>query len=95
MQSFPGIKASSGATSQPIKEAVLAGVFPSSLYSAEDKQGVEFALGGQYTTNSFSVFGLEYYFQSEGYSKKAWQDQIDFIRLMGYRTGYDFFRSGV
>ncbi|EOW2733749.1 hypothetical protein ACOV22_000786 [Klebsiella michiganensis] len=72
------------------KEAVLAGVFPSSLYSAEDKQGVEFALGGQYTTDSFSVFGLEYYFQSEGYSKKAWQDQIDFIRLMGYRTGYDF-----
>lgn len=64
------------------------GQFPSSLYSSEDKQGIELAIGGQYTTNTFSVLGLEYYYQSEGYSKSEWRKQTEFIRYLNKNTGY-------
>jgi len=67
---------------------VQAWQFPSSLYSTENKQGIELAIGGQYTTNRFSVLGLEYYFQSEGYSKSEWREQTDFIRYLNKETGY-------
>lgn len=62
--------------------------FPSSLYSQGKKNGAELAIGGQYTTNNFSVFGLEYYLQSEGYSKSEWREQTDFIRYLNKKTGY-------
>lgn len=70
------------------KEKVQQWRFPSSLYSAENKAGAELAIGGQYTTDRFSVFGLEYYFQSEGYSKSEWREQTDFIRYLNKKTGY-------
>ncbi|WMU75509.1 hypothetical protein OQ483_24430 (plasmid) [Enterobacter bugandensis] len=63
--------------------------FPSSLYSAEDKPGVELAVGGEYTADNFSLFGLEYYFQSEGYSRSQWQKQNELLRFLNARTGYD------
>jgi len=62
--------------------------FPSSLYSTEQKEGVELAVGGQYTSDSFSVFGLEYYFQSEGYSRAQWRKQNDLISFLNKPTGY-------
>jgi hypothetical protein len=63
--------------------------FPSSLYSAEDKPGVELAAGGEYASDNFSLFGLEYYFQSEGYSHSQWQKQRELLRFLNTRTGYD------
>ena len=63
--------------------------FPTSLYSAEDKPGVELAAGGEYTSDNFSLFGLEYYFQSEGYSRSQWQKQRELLRFLNTRTGYD------
>lgn len=69
------------------RDAVFSGLYPSSLYVQEDKNGVELALGGQYTTDLFSVLGIEYYFQSEGYSKSAWKEQTDFIKLISKKTG--------
>ncbi|WP_253379764.1 hypothetical protein [unidentified bacterial endosymbiont] len=63
--------------------------FPSSLYSAEDKPGVEVAAGGEYTTDNFSLYGLEYYFQSEGYSRSQWQKQRELVRFLNTRTGFD------
>ncbi|SFN24009.1 hypothetical protein SAMN05216516_10479 [Izhakiella capsodis] len=63
-------------------------LFPSSLYSAEDKAGIELALGGQYTSDNFTIFGLEYYFQSEGYSRDQWQKQREMLRFLNARTGY-------
>lgn len=70
------------------KQAVQAWQFPSSLYAAENKKGVELALGGQYTTDRFSLFGLEYYLQSEGYSRSEWREQTEFIRYLNRQTGY-------
>lgn len=69
---------------------VTAWAFPSSLYASEDKEGVELALGGQYTSDSFDIFGLEYYYQSEGYSKSEWQQQVDFVKSLNRSTGYAF-----
>ncbi len=62
--------------------------FPSSLYSTRQKEGVELAVGGQYTSDNFSVLGLEYYFQSEGYSRAQWRKQTDLISFLNTRTGY-------
>lgn len=62
--------------------------FPSALYSTRDNDGVELALGFQYTTNTFSQFGMEYYFQSEGYSSAQWRQQADAINFFNQRTGY-------
>lgn len=62
--------------------------FPDSLYSAKDDDGVELALGMQYTTDRFSQFGLEYYFQSEGYSSAQWEKQTDLIKFLNQRTNY-------
>lgn len=70
-------------------DEVKAWQFPSSLYSQQDKKGVDLALGAQYTTDRFNVFGLEYYIQSEGYSKSEWQDQTDFIKYLNKPTGID------
>ncbi|MDF7761095.1 hypothetical protein PU683_16365 [Kosakonia cowanii] len=56
--------------------------FPSSLYRADRNAGVEVALGAQYTTRDFAVLGLEYYFQSEGYSGSEWQQQAQFSRYL-------------
>ncbi|SEK52098.1 hypothetical protein SAMN04487787_102214 [Kosakonia sacchari] len=64
--------------------------FPSSLYSTEDKEGVEVAVGGQYATDNFNLFGLEYYYQSEGYSRAEWRKQTDFIQSLNSRTGFFF-----
>jgi hypothetical protein len=36
----------------------------------------------------FSVLGIEYYYQSEGYSKSAWREQVDFIKLLSKKTGF-------
>jgi hypothetical protein len=63
--------------------------FPASLYCAEDKPGIELAAGGEYTSDSFSLFGLEYYFQSEGYSRSQWQKQRELVRFLNTRTGFD------
>ncbi len=62
--------------------------FPSSLYESGQKDGVELAVGGQYTSDNFSVFGLEYYFQSEGYSRAQWRKQNDLISFLNTPTGY-------
>lgn len=62
--------------------------FPASLYQAEDKQGVELAVGGQYASETFDVFGLEYYFQSEGYSRSRWQKQRQLVRFLNTRSGF-------
>lgn len=62
--------------------------FPSSLYESGQKDGVELAVGGQYTSDNFSVFGLEYYFQSEGYSRSQWRKQNDLISFLNKPTGY-------
>lgn len=64
--------------------------FPSSLYERRDKKGIELAIGGQYTSERFSVVGLEYYFQSEGYSQSAWRQQTDFVKKLNTPTHYDF-----
>lgn len=56
--------------------------FPSSLYGADRDAGVEVALGAQYTTRDFDVLGLEYYFQSEGYSGNEWQQQAQLARYL-------------
>ncbi|MDL4914587.1 MAG: hypothetical protein QRY16_12555 [Enterobacterales bacterium endosymbiont of Blomia tropicalis] len=61
--------------------------FPSSLYSAEDKKGVELAVGGQYTSDTFNIFALEYYFQSEGYSRSQWQKQRELLSFLNTNTG--------
>ena len=53
--------------------------FPTSLYRLAEKNGLELALGGQYTTDHFSVLGPEYYYQSEGYSSSEWRKQRKFI----------------
>lgn len=70
------------------KDEVLSGLYPSSLYAQNDKSGYEVAIGGQYTTDLFSVLGIEYYYQSEGYSKSAWREQVDFIKLLSKKTGF-------
>lgn len=56
--------------------------FVSALYEEEDKSGVEFAVGGQYTTDRLNMAGFEYYYQSEGYSQTAWRKQKDFINYL-------------
>lgn len=62
--------------------------FPSALYSTRDNDGVELALGFQYTTDTFSQFGMEYYFQSEGYSASQWRQQADLLHFFNQRTAY-------
>ena len=62
--------------------------FPEELYRTNDKQGIELALGMQYTTDRFSQFGVEYYFQSEGYSAAQWRKQTDLIKFLNQRTHY-------
>lgn len=62
--------------------------FPSSLYQRGDRDGMELALSGQYTSDGFSQFGMEYYFQSEGYTRKQWRRQVNFIGYLNQRTGY-------
>lgn len=62
--------------------------FPDSLYETKDESGVELALGGQYTSDSFSVFGVEYYFQSEGYSRAEQRQQRELIDFLNTTTGY-------
>lgn len=62
--------------------------FPTSLYETKDKKGVELAVGGQYTTDTFDVFGLEYYYQSEGYSRSEWRKQRDLMTFLNTPTGY-------
>lgn len=69
------------------RDEILSGKYPSSLYTQNDKTNYELAVGGQYTTDLFSVLGIEYYYQSEGYSKSAWREQTDFIRLLSKKTG--------
>jgi len=56
--------------------------FPADLYTTSNDDGVELALGLQYTTDRFSQFGVEYYFQSEGYSAAEWRKQTDLIRFL-------------
>lgn len=62
--------------------------FPSELYSTRNNDGVELAVGFQYTTDTFSQFGMEYYFQSEGYSASQWRQQADLITFFNQRTQY-------
>lgn len=62
--------------------------FPSDLYDIDDKTGVELALGTQYTTDRFSQFGVEYYYQSEGYSSSQWKQQTGLVSFLNQRTGY-------
>ena len=62
--------------------------FPSSLYHIAEESGLELALGGQYTTDRFSVLGLEYYYQSEGYSNSEWRKQRNFIAFLNRKTPY-------
>ncbi|MBV4413077.1 hypothetical protein J0B02_09670 [Enterobacteriaceae bacterium YMB-R22] len=62
--------------------------FPSELYGIRKKNGVELALGMQYTTDRFSQLGLEYYFQSEGYSSGQWRQQTDLVKFLNQRTNY-------
>lgn len=61
--------------------------FPDSLYETKNKEGMELAIGGQYTANDFSLFGLEYYFQSEGYSRSEQRQQRELIDFLTTRTG--------
>lgn len=49
---------------------------------------MELALGGQYTSDNFSVFGVEYYFQSEGYSRAEQRQQRELIDFLNTTTGY-------
>jgi hypothetical protein len=63
--------------------------FPSSLYHTTEVSGMELALGGQYTTDRFSVLGVEYYYQSEGYSSKEWRKQRDLIAFLNQKTPYN------
>ncbi|WP_120509742.1 hypothetical protein [Rahnella bruchi] len=61
--------------------------FPDQLYSREEQRNTELALGVQYTTDQFSQFGVEYYFQSAGYSVAEWRKQTDLIRFLNQRSG--------
>ncbi|MEN3801200.1 hypothetical protein ABDZ32_11515 [Aeromonas veronii] len=63
--------------------------FPLALYNTHDKASVELALAGQYTSDRFDVFGLEYYFQSEGYSRVEWRQQRDFIYWLNETAGFE------
>ncbi len=74
--------------SQQRAAAVQNYVFPSSLYATENKQGIELAIGGQYTTDNFSLFGMEYYFQSEGYSAREWHQQMNFVDYLNTKNQY-------
>ncbi|WP_434777981.1 hypothetical protein [Neisseria sp. Ec49-e6-T10] len=62
--------------------------FPTQLYSKNNNDGVELGLGMQYTTNRFSQLGLEYYFQSEGYSTSQWRKQTDLVKFLNQKTNY-------
>lgn len=62
--------------------------FPSTLFQRQRQPGIELALSGQYSTQKFSQFGVEYYFQSEGYSRHQWRRQVDFIRYLHQRSGF-------
>ena len=62
--------------------------FPNDLYQMKKKDGFEVALGMQYTSDRFSQFGIEYYYQSEGYSKKQWNEQKNLIQFLNQRTNF-------
>ncbi len=62
--------------------------FPNALFQRTRQQGMELALSAQYSNQSFSQFGVEYYFQSEGYSRQQWRRQAAFIRYLHQHTGY-------
>jgi len=63
-------------------------IFPEELYRIKNKKGMELALGMQYTSDRFSQFGLEYYYQSEGYSRKQWRSQTNLIHFLNQKTNY-------
>lgn len=62
--------------------------FPASLYETKDRENVELAIGGQYTTDNFSLYGVEYVFQSAGYSRAEQRKQRELIDFLNTRTGY-------
>lgn len=62
--------------------------FPPDLYHTRNDDGMELALGMQYTTDRFSQLGVEYYFQSEGYSSAQWKKQSNLVKFLNQRTGY-------
>ena len=57
MPRWLGTGSSAGVISEEKSAEVQNYAFPSSLYETEDKNGVELAVGGQYTTDTFNVFG--------------------------------------
>ncbi|MGP3590090.1 hypothetical protein [Vagococcus sp. WN89Y] len=63
-------------------ERIRAYDFSRWLYREHDINSFELALGVQYTTDKLNSFGMEYYFQSEGYSEASWKKQIDFIKYL-------------
>jgi hypothetical protein len=58
------------------------GDYPSELYSASRTQNIELAVGTEYTASDFSQLGVEYYFQSAGYSAAEWRKQTDLIKAL-------------
>lgn len=62
--------------------------FPTQIYSANNDNNVELALGIQYTTDRFSQFGLEYYYQSEGYSTGQSKKQNELIKFLNHKNSY-------
>lgn len=62
--------------------------FPTSLYEIDDKEGIELEVGSQYTTDNFTLFGLEYYLQSEGYSRSEQNEQRKLIEFLNTKTNY-------
>lgn len=62
--------------------------FPDELYRSNNKHGMELALGAQYISDRFSQFGVEYYYQSEGYSSAQWRQQTRLIKFLNRRNYY-------
>lgn len=69
-------------------EQVKGYAFPPALFQRQRQPGIELALAAHYSTQNFSQFGVEYYFQSEGYSRHQWRRQVDFIRYLHQRSGF-------
>ena len=61
--------------------------FPAALFQRTRRPGMELALSAQYSSQRLSQFGVEYYFQSEGYSRQQWRRQRDFLRYLHRPTG--------
>lgn len=70
-------------------ESLLRYEFPSELYSQNEDNGIELAAGLQYTSDRFDRYGIEYYFQSEGYSATEWKKQKNLIKFLNQRSGYE------